>query len=113
MGKTLWDINFSTLNVSNDKAFKAFGGKYTNSSNLTDGAYTADGEGDIPSFSINSVDIDWNGGNLNAAKPSEPTEGFPNGTVTTTGELLQNIANLQAQVDLLTTLVKGLYSALT
>ena len=62
---------------------------------------------------INCVDMDWNGAALDAAKPSEPTEGFPNSTVNTTGELLKNIANLQAQVDLLTTLVKGLYSALT
>lgn len=62
---------------------------------------------------INAVDIDWNNAALNAAKPSEPIEGFPNGTVNTTGDLLKNIANLQAQVDLLTTLVKGLYSALT
>lgn len=67
----------------------------------------------INSKVFNAVDIDWNNAALNAAKPSEPTEGFPNGTVNTTGELLKNIANLQAQVDLLTTLVKGLYSALT
>lgn len=62
---------------------------------------------------VNAIDIDWNNAALDAAKPSEPTEGFPNSTVNTTGELLKNIANLQAQVDLLTTLVKGLYSALT
>ena len=83
--------------------------KYGNGDN---GDFADAGTDGVEPF-INGVEIDWNNAALDAAKPSEPTEGFPNGTVNTTGELLKNIANLQAQVDLLTTLVKGLYSALT
>ena len=63
MGKTLWDINFSTLNTTNEYA-NGWDSKYTHSDNLTNGIYTADGQGSSPSFGINAIDIDWNGADL-------------------------------------------------
>jgi len=65
---------------------------------------------------INGVDIDWNNAQFEiAVKNSENrnTDGLQVKTITTTGDLLAIIAGLQAQVDNLTTLVKGLYTALT
>ena len=85
MAKQLWNVNFSTLNVSNDRNFKAFGGKYTNSANLTDGIYTADGQGSTPSFAVNTVDIDWNGADFNGTTGANPS------TINTTGDLIKAI----------------------
>ena len=87
MAKTLWNINFSTLNVTNEEAY-GFGSKYTHNDNLTDGVYKADGAGSTPSLSINAVDIDWNGAVL-------PQSNISNGgslTINNTGDLL-NLVN--------------------
>lgn len=85
MAKTLWNINFRTLNTTNDNQFKAFGGKYTHTENLTNGVYTADGYGTEPSPSINAVDIDWNDAQWPNTTPSTPT------TIKTTGDLISAI----------------------
>lgn len=84
MAKTLWDINFSTLNTTNELA-NGWDSKYTYSDNLTGGVYKADGQGTTPSFSINAVDIDWNGAQWPNTTPSAPT------TVKTTGDLISAI----------------------
>lgn len=84
MAKTLWNINFSTLNVTNDNQFKAFGGKYTHSENLTNGNYSADGQGTTPSYSINAVDIDWN----DAVLPDGNIQTTGSVTINTTDEIL-------------------------
>lgn len=62
---------------------------------------------------VNAVDIDWNEANLSSRVSSlNAPEGISHSTITTTGELLDEIAHLRAQVDALTSLVKGLYNAL-
>lgn len=62
---------------------------------------------------MNAVDIDWNEANLSSRVSSlNAPEGISHSTITTTGELLDEIAHLRAQVDALTSLVKGLYNAL-
>ena len=78
MAKTLWDINFSTLNVTNERA-NGWGTKYTHTDNLTNGVYKADGQGSTPSFALNAVDIDWNGATLDST------------VISTTGDLLKYI----------------------
>ena len=87
MAKTLWDINFSTLNVTNERA-AGKASKYTHTDNLTNGVYTADGQGSTPTFALNAVDIDWNGAVL-------PQSNISNGgslTINNTGDLL-NLVN--------------------
>lgn len=79
MAKTLWDINFSTLNVTNDAAYQGWDTKYTNTDNLTNGVYKADGQGSTPSFALNAIDIDWNGATLDST------------VINTTGDLLKYI----------------------
>ncbi len=67
---------------------------------------------------VNAVDIDWDEANIDAKVQSlmtnleSITEGTPIQNINTTGDLLYTIANLQAQVTVLTNLVKGLYMAL-
>ena len=67
---------------------------------------------------VNAVEIDWNNANIADAitelnnTDGQITEGTPVETINTTGDLLYTIANLQAQVTVLTNLVKGLYMAL-
>jgi hypothetical protein len=88
MAKTLWNINFSTLNVANEYA-NGWPSKYTHTNNLNiDGIYQADGQGATPTLSINAVDIDWNGAVL-------PQSDISNGgslTINNTGDLL-NLVN--------------------
>lgn len=78
MAKTLWNINFSTLNVTNERA-AGKASKYTHTDNLTNGIYTADGQGSTPSFALNAIDIDWNGAILDSK------------VISTTGDLLKYI----------------------
>ena len=64
---------------------------------------------------INAVDIDWNDAKLGdaiTALSANVQEGVAVSNITTTGELLKVVAQLQAQVNVLTTLVKGLYASL-
>ena len=72
-------------------------------------------EGDTPSVLVNGVEIDWNGAELDAAVQSLESnvqEGVAVSNINTTGDLIKVVAQLQAQVNVLTTLVKGLYNAL-
>lgn len=78
MAKTLWNINFSTLNVTNERA-AGKASKYTHTDNLTNDIYTADGQGSTPSFALNAIDIDWNGAILDSK------------VISTTGDLLKYI----------------------
>ena len=64
---------------------------------------------------VNAVDIDWNEAKLEDAITALSTnvqEGVAVSNITTSGDLLKVVAQLQAQVNTLTTLVKGLYAAL-
>ena len=64
---------------------------------------------------INAIDVDWNGAELAAAVQSlesDVKEGVAVSDINTTGDMLKVVAQLQAQVNVLTTLVKGLYNAL-
>lgn len=62
---------------------------------------------------LNAVDIDWNSAQLSTAVNAlTAPEGISHNTITTTGELIDEVAHLRAQVDALTTLVKSLYAAL-
>ena len=88
MAQTLLDINYSTLNITQDNQFKAFGGKYTHSENLDGGIYKADGQGDTPSFAINAIDIDWNGAVLGTVN------GINLGTIKNTSDLLKSLITL-------------------
>ena len=60
---------------------------------------------------INAVDIDWDEANIDAkvqsliTNPESITEGICPESINTTGDLLYTIANLQAQVTVLTNLV--------
>ena len=60
---------------------------------------------------VNAVDIDWDEANIDAKVQSlmtnleSITEGTPIQNINTTGDLLYTIANLQAQVTVLTNLV--------
>lgn len=78
MGKILWNINFSTLNVTDERA-NGWGTKYTHTDNLTNGVYKADGQGSTPTFALNAIDIDWNGAILDSK------------VISTTGDLLKYI----------------------
>ena len=78
MGKILWNINFSTLNVTDERA-NGWGTKYTHTDNLTNGVYKADGQGSTPTFALNAIDIDWNGAILDST------------VISTTGDLLKYI----------------------
>lgn len=63
---------------------------------------------------INGADIDWNNAKFgDAVNDRKDSEGLKVTEITTTGDLLAIIAGLQAQVNNLTVLVKGLYTALT
>ena len=87
MAKTIWNINFSTLNVTNERA-NGYGTKFSHADNVDGGIYKADGAGSAPAFSINAVDIDWNGAVL-------PQSNISNGgslTINNTGDLL-NLVN--------------------
>ena len=95
---TLWNIKFSNLNTTTDKGYFSAAGKFTDSSNLTDGVYTADGQGSTPSFSVNAVDIDWNGAEVGSS------------TIDNTGQLLKIIADLQTKVSQLETAFSTLAS---
>ena len=64
---------------------------------------------------VNAVDIDWNEAKLEDAITALSTnvqEGVAVSNITTSGDLLKVVAQLQAQVNTLTTLVKGLYASL-
>ena len=64
---------------------------------------------------INCIDIDWNSAQLSDAissLSSNVQEGVAVNNITTTGELLKVVAQLQAQVNALTSLMKGLYATL-
>ena len=62
---------------------------------------------------LNAIDIDWNSAQLSTAVNAlTAPEGISHNTITTTGELIDEVAHLRAQVDALTTLVKSLYAAL-
>ena len=64
---------------------------------------------------VNVIDVDWNGAELAAAVQSlesDVQEGAAVSDINTTGDLIKVVAQLQAQVNVLTTLVKGLYNAL-
>ena len=100
MAKTLWDINFSTLNVTSEAA-NGWGTKYTHTDNLTNGKYAGDGQGTTPSFSINAVDIDWNG----AVLPDGDIANGSNLTINTTGELLKLINEMQKEIYVLSAAV--------
>lgn len=66
--------------------------------------------------SINTVDIDWNNAQLQSAVSSLESnlqEGVAVSEIKTSGELLKVIAQLQAQVNTLTVLIKGLYNGLS
>ena len=93
MAKTLWDINFSTLNVTNERT-NGWGTKYTHTDNLTNGVYTADGQGSTPSFALNAIDIDWNGGQLTKGDGSSSSTR----TINTTGDLLDVINKQQERI---------------
>ena len=86
MAKTLWNVNFNTLNVTNDTAYQGWDTKYTHTDNLTGGIYAADGQGSTPSFSVNAVDIDWNGADWSTANGSQAPS-----TINTTGDLINAI----------------------
>ena len=116
---TLTDqIQFSNITVP----FKNMGGvigksNYKNTSGQPiDDEYS--GEIQKPSSLVNAIDIDWNDANIADAitilngTDGQITEGTPIENINTTGDLLYTIANLQAQVTVLTNLVKGLYMAL-
>ena len=101
-------------NISADTVYKR-GGKYTHMSNANGNKFdtTLTGEELTPSF--NAIEIDWNGAKLGDAITALSTnvqEGVAVSNITTTGELLKVVAQLQAQVNTLTTLVKGLYASL-
>lgn len=64
---------------------------------------------------INAIDIDWNTAKLEdaiTALSANVQEGVAVSNITTTGELIKVVAQLQAQVNVLTNLVKGLYATL-
>ena len=65
---------------------------------------------------INAVDVDWNNAQLQSAVQSLESnlqEGVAVSEITTSGDLLKVIAQLQAQVNTLTVLIKGLYNGLS
>ena len=86
MGKQLWNIDFKTLNTTDEHA-NGWDSKYTHTDNLTDGVYKADGQGTTPSFGINAVDIDWNGADFSGI----PNQSSAPSTINTTGDLLKVI----------------------
>lgn len=75
----------------------------------------ADAETDGVELFVNAVEIDWNTAKLGdaiTALSANVQEGVAVSNITTTGELLKVVAQLQAQVNVLTNLVKGLYATL-
>ena len=65
---------------------------------------------------VNTVSIDWNNAQLQSAVQSLESnlqEGVAVSEITTSGDLLKVIAQLQAQVNTLTVLIKGLYNGLS
>lgn len=59
MAKTLWDINFSTLDTTATD-YNGWGSKVTNYKNMATGVYNPSGT----KLAVNAVDIDWNGAQL-------------------------------------------------
>lgn len=112
MNKNLWDINF---NINTSEFANGWGSKITHTDNLTDRKYTADGQGDTPSFSINAVDIDWNAADLQSAVSQASTNTSEDLSITginTTGDLIKVVAEQQAQIKSLSLLVKALYESI-
>ena len=110
------DYNLNGINFKlNADTVAPFPGKYTDERNYDSNTGLYDirtnklnNIGILQSF--NAVEIDWNNAVLNPS--NEPEEKLSYTTITSTGQLLKNIENLQAQVNVLTTLVKGLYNAI-
>lgn len=104
--------------LSQDPVFMYGMNKVTHSSNVN-----ANGDYDVVKIenrgestpAINAVDIDWNSAKIvdavNQYKSNMP-EGQQNTYFFNTGDLLNEIAVMRAQIDTLTDLVKGLYQAL-
>lgn len=110
MAKTINGITFNDLSrIGKGSAFANIkNGDVTDESELQD--FIDAGE---EYRNIQSVLIDWNAANIGSRVSSlNAPEGISHSTITTTGELLDEIAHLRAQVDALTSLVKGLYNAL-
>lgn len=74
MAKTLWDINFSTLDTTATD-YNGWGSKVTNYKNMATGVYNPSGT----KLAVNAVDIDWNGATLDST------------VISTTGDLLKYI----------------------
>lgn len=75
----------------------------------------ADAETDGVEKFVNAVEIDWNTAKLGdavTALSANVQEGVAVSNITETGDLLKVVAQLQAQVNVLTNLVKGLYATL-
>lgn len=92
------------------------GSTFWNSSANTN-VWTANGDASQWKPSVNAVDIDWNDADLATAvnyhsNDGNFSEGLPVTEINTTGDLLNVIAHLQAEVTILSNLVKGLYKAL-
>ncbi len=88
---------------------------WNNSANAD--VWTTNGDASKWKPSVNAVDIDWNDANLYSAvnnhlNDSGFVEGLQVNNINTTGDLLNVIAHLQAEVTILSNLVKGLYKAL-
>ena len=103
--KTQNNVNFSTVKTS--------GVKLSTWPIYLNGQQGPDEDGGV----INAVDIDWNGANLSARKEAINSTGIPDTvalptSLNTTGELLDIIAQQQAQIDALILMVKGLYVGL-
>lgn len=76
MAKTLWDINFSTLDTTQSN-YNGWATKATNTLNLATGVYNPNGS----RLFVNAVDIDWNGATWSSVTGSLPS-------TNTTGDLL-------------------------
>ena len=93
-------VSFSVLKPSADLGGTASNGLYTDESTQA-----------AAESAINAVDIDWDEANIDAkvqsliTNPESITEGICPESINTTGDLLYTIANLQAQVTVLTNLV--------
>ncbi len=117
MGYTDNNITFESFDGNIFPRIKKVGNNQNQSASIDDlSDIASDNGGNLPTI-VNALEIDWNDADLGGAVSdyvfdNKFSEGLQVNFINTTGDLLNVIAHLQAEVTILSNLVKGLYKAL-